>query len=831
MHDKFTDRVRRVMFLAREEAARLHHDYIGTEHLLLGIVREGEGLAATIVTNLGIDLDVIRRTIESMVPSSSGSVTIGEIPFTPRAKRVLELSVEEAKNLQHNYVGTEHLLLGLIREGEGIAARVLLEFGADFKRVKDEVVRLIGGSPRAQRAGKHDAKTESPALDQFGRDLTELARQGKLDPVIGREVEIERVIQVLCRRKKNNPVLIGEPGVGKTAIVEGLSTKIIESKVPELLRSMRVVALDLAAIVAGTKYRGQFEERLKAIINEIKEVSNIIIFIDELHTIVGAGGAEGAIDASNMLKPALARGELQCIGATTMDEYRKYIEKDGALERRFQPIMVAPPSVEETIDIIKGLRDKYEAHHRVRITDEAIVAAANLSDRYIKDRYLPDKAIDVIDEAGARARLSVSSVPPDVRELEAKLANLVAEKESYIRKQDFENAARIRDREREVRGQLDDVKKDWKQATDGADVAVDGESVGFIVARMTGIPVVRIKEEESAKLLRMEDELRRRIVGQDEALTAISKAIRRGRAGLKDPRRPIGSFFFLGPTGVGKTELARALTEFLFGDESSLIRIDMSEYMEKFSVSRLVGAPPGYVGYEEGGQLTEKVRRRPYSVILLDEIEKAHPEVFNILLQVLEDGQLTDSFGRTVDFKNCVVIMTSNVGARRIKGGASMGFHREDSDVGYSQMKDKVLDELKRMFNPEFLNRVDEIIVFRSLGLPEIEKIIDILLFEVQRRVRSYGLELSLTSEAKQLLIEKGFDPSLGARPLRRTIQRYLEDALAEEVLKGGYGPGSVVKVCRKKDALSFECKTAAAKEKVACSESKEKELEDKELP
>ena len=831
MHDKFTDRVRRVMFLAREEAARLHHDYIGTEHLLLGIVREGEGLAATIVTNLGIDLDIIRRTIESMVPASSGSVVLGEIPFTPRAKRVLELSVEEAKNLQHNYVGTEHLLLGLIREGEGIAARVLLEFGADFKRVKDEVVRLIGGTPRAQRGGKHDAKTESPALDQFGRDLTELARQGKLDPVIGREVEIERVIQVLCRRKKNNPVLIGEPGVGKTAIVEGLSTKIVERKVPELLRTMRVVALDLAAIVAGTKYRGQFEERLKAIINEIKEVSNIIIFIDELHTIVGAGGAEGAIDASNMLKPALARGELQCIGATTMNEYRKYIEKDGALERRFQPIMVSPPSVQETIEIIKGLRDKYEAHHRIRITDEAIIAAANLSDRYIKDRYLPDKAIDVIDEAGARARLSVSSVPPDVRDLETKLGSLVAEKESYIRKQDFENAARIRDRERQVRTQLEEVKRDWKQAAEGADVKVDGEAVGFIVARMTGIPVVRIKEEESERLLRMEDELRNRIIGQDEALAAVSKAIRRGRAGLKDPRRPIGSFFFLGPTGVGKTELARALTEFLFGDESSLIRIDMSEYMEKFSVSRLVGAPPGYVGYEEGGQLTEKVRRRPYSVILLDEIEKAHPEVFNILLQVLEDGQLTDSFGRAVDFKNCVVIMTSNVGTRRIKGGGSMGFHREGDDVSYSQMKDKVLEELKRTFNPEFLNRVDEIIVFRALGIPEIEQIIEMLLAEVQERVQSYGLTLKLTAEAKQLLIEKGFDPSLGARPLRRTIQRYLEDPLAEEVLRGGYGPGSAVKVCRKKDALSFECKTEASKEEVAAGKSKEKEIEEKELP
>jgi len=568
MQDKFTDRVRRVMFLAREEAARLHHDYIGTEHLLLGIIREGEGLAATILSNLGLDLDVVRRTIENMVPASSGAVTIGEIPFTPRAKHVLELSVDEAKLLGHNYVGTEHLLLGLIREGEGIAARVLVEFGADKRRVREETLRLLGGNPRTQKGGKSEAKTETPALDQFGRDLTELARQGKLDPVIGREVEIERVIQVLCRRKKNNPVLIGEPGVGKTAIVESLATKIVENKVPEILRHMRVVALDLAAIVAGTKYRGQFEERLKSIINEIRESHDIIVFIDELHTIVGAGGAEGAIDASNMLKPALARGELQTIGATTLDEYRKYIEKDGALERRFQPIMVSPPTVEETIEIIKGLRDKYEAHHRVRITDSAIVASAQLSDRYIKDRYLPDKAIDVVDEAGARARLSVSSVPPDIRELEKKIDKLVADKEAHIRKQDFENAARIRDREREMRSKLEEVRGNWKQAADGADVKVDGDDIAYIVSRMTGIPMMKLEEEESKKLLRMEDELRKRIIGQEAALTAVSKAIRRGRAGLKDPRRPIGSFFFLGPTGVGKTELARALAEFMFGDEN-----------------------------------------------------------------------------------------------------------------------------------------------------------------------------------------------------------------------------------------------------------------------
>jgi len=830
MQDKFTDRVRRVMFLAREEAARLHHDYIGTEHLLLGIVREGEGLAAAILTNLGLDLDVLRRTIESMVPASSGSVTIGEIPFTPRAKHVLELSVDEAKLLGHNYVGTEHLLLGLIREGDGIAARVLLEFGADKKKVRDETLRLLGGSPRSHKATKHEAKTETPALDQFGRDLTELARQGKLDPVIGREVEIERVVQVLCRRKKNNPVLIGEPGVGKTAIVESLATKIVDNKVPEILRNMRVVALDLAAIVAGTKYRGQFEERLKSIINEIRDVHNIIVFIDELHTIVGAGGAEGAIDASNMLKPALARGELQCIGATTLDEYRKYIEKDGALERRFQPIMVSPPTVEETIEIIRGLRDKYEAHHRVRITDEAVVAASRLSERYIKDRYLPDKAIDVVDEAGARARLSVTSVPPDIRELEGKLDKLIVDKESFIKKQDFENAARVRDRERELRARLDEIRKNWKQAADGTDVKVDADDVAYIVSRMTGVPLIKLEEEESKKLLRMEDELRKRVVGQDEGLGAVSKAIRRGRAGLKDPRRPIGSFFFLGPTGVGKTELARALAEFLFGDENSMVRIDMSEYMEKFAVSRLMGAPPGYVGYEEGGQLTERVRRRPYSVVLLDEIEKAHPDVFNIMLQVLEDGQLTDSFGRAVDFKNCVIIMTSNVGTRTIKGGTSLGFQRDDAAETHEHMKDKVLAELKHTFNPEFLNRIDEIIVFRSLGLPEIEKIVDILLAEVEERVSGYGLSLAMTPEARQLLIEKGYDPSLGARPLRRTIQRLLEDPLAEEVLRGTFKAGSIIKVCRKKDVLTFECRPKPRKEKVGCARTKENELEEKEL-
>ena len=810
MQDRFTERVRKVMYLAREEAGRLHHDYIGTEHLLLGIIREGEGIAATVLNNLGLDLDTIRQSIENMVPTSGGTLTIGEIPFTPRAKRVLELSVEEARLFGHNYVGTEHLLLGLIREGEGVAARVLMELGADRKRVREETLKLLGGS--AQSSSKQsEKKSETPALDQFGRDLTQLAIESKLDPVIGRETEIERVIQVLCRRKKNNPVLIGEPGVGKTALVEGLAQKIVDNKAAEPLKDKRLLTLDLASVVAGTKYRGQFEERLKAVMNEIRESDNIIIFIDELHTIVGAGGAEGAIDASNMLKPALARGELQCIGATTLDEYRKYIEKDGALERRFQPIMVEPPSVEETIEIIKGLRDKYEAHHGVKITDEAIEHATALSERYMSDRFLPDKAIDVIDEAGSRARLSVSAIPSEIRDLEKELEQITKEKESAIQSQEFEKAAQFRDTEKNLRRRLREIHKNWRESKEEIKAVVDGDSVANVVSMMVGIPVVRIEEEESAKLLRMEDALRGRVVGQEKALTAVSKAIRRSRAGLKDPKRPIGSFIFLGPTGVGKTELARTLAEFLFEDESSLIRVDMSEYMEKFAVSRLVGAPPGYVGYEEGGQLTEKVRRKPYSVVLLDEIEKAHPDVFNILLQVLDDGQLTDSYGRRVDFKNTVLIMTSNVGARKIKSGTVLGFgSKDDGDGAQTRVENKLMDEVKKTFNPEFLGRVDEILIFNSLGQDEVGQIVDILFEASMQRLAEQNLKVKLSEKAKNYIIEQGFDPSAGARPLRRTIQRLIEDPLSDEMLRGTFSDGDTIKIDYKGAAgeLSFEKST-----------------------
>jgi ATP-dependent Clp protease ATP-binding subunit ClpC len=803
MHDKFTERVRKVMYLAREEAARLQHDYIGTEHLLLGVIREGEGIAATVLNNLGLDLDAIRQAVESMVASTGGTLTIGEIPFTPRAKRVLELSVDEARQLGHNYVGTEHLLLGLIREGEGVAARVLLELGVDRKKVREETLKLLGGTPSVSQP-EREGKVETPALNQFGRDLTALARENKLDPIIGREPEIERVIQVLSRRKKNNPILIGEPGVGKTAIAEGLAERIVENRVPETLKDKRIVTLDLAAVVAGTKYRGQFEERLKAVMNEIRESKDTIIFIDELHTIVGAGGAEGAIDASNMLKPALARGELQCIGATTLDEFRKYIEKDGALERRFQPIMVDPPSVDETIEIIKGLRDKYEAHHGAKFTDEAIVAAARLADRYINDRFLPDKAIDVIDEAGACARLSVSAIPTEVRDLEKHVEEVAKEKEASIQQQEFEKAARLRDKEKELRAKLREHKKSWNEVKHDTQITVDVEMIASVISRMTGIPINRIEEKESAKLLRMEEELRKWIVGQDEAVAAVSRAIRRNRAGLRDPRRPIGSFIFLGPTGVGKTELARVLARFLFDDPDALIRIDMSEYMEKFSVSRLIGAPPGYVGHEEGGQLTEKVRRKPYSVVLLDEIEKAHPDVFNILLQVLDDGLLTDSLRRKVDFKNTVLIMTSNIGARQIKGSRSLGFSERTEESSYGTMKTTILDELKRSFNPEFLNRVDEAIVFHSLSRVEMLNITRILLDQVVDRLRLTGVKLAFDDAVVDLLIEKGFDAALGARPLKRAIQKLIEDPLSEHVLRGQLKDGSDVIVRRQGDELAF---------------------------
>jgi len=803
MHDKFTERVRKVMYLAREEAARLQHDYIGTEHLLLGVIREGEGIAATVLNNLGLDLDAIRQAVESMVASTGGTLTIGEIPFTPRAKRVLELSVDEARQLGHNYVGTEHLLLGLIREGEGVAARVLLELGVDRKKVREETLKLLGGTPSVSQP-EREGKVETPALNQFGRDLTALARENKLDPIIGRESEIERVIQVLSRRKKNNPILIGEPGVGKTAIAEGLAERIVENRVPETLKDKRIVTLDLAAVVAGTKYRGQFEERLKAVMNEIRESKDTIIFIDELHTIVGAGGAEGAIDASNMLKPALARGELQCIGATTLDEFRKYIEKDGALERRFQPIMVDPPSVDETIQIIMGLRDKYEAHHGSKYTDGAIVAAVKMADRYINDRFLPDKAIDVIDEAGACARLSISAIPTEVRELEKQVEEVAKEKEAAIQQQEFEKAARFRDKEKELRAKLRENKKNWNEIKHETEVSVDADLIAQVISRMTGIPISRIEEKESEKLLRMEEEIRKSIVGQDEAVAAVSRAIRRNRAGLRDPRRPIGSFIFLGPTGVGKTELARVLARFLFDDPDALIRVDMSEYMEKFSVSRLIGAPPGYVGHEEGGQLTEKVRRKPYSVVLLDEIEKAHPDVFNILLQVLDDGILTDSLRRKVDFKNTVMIMTSNLGARQIKGAHSLGFQQRSEDSTYENMKRTILDELKRAFNPEFLNRIDEAIVFHPLDRPQMESITQILLEQVSSRLKTAGVKIGFEPSVVDLLVEKGFDAALGARPLKRAIQKLIEDPLSEHVLRGKLKEGSDVVITRSGDELTF---------------------------
>ena len=804
MHDKFTERVRKVIFLAREEASRLQHDSIGTEHLLLGLLREGEGVAAKVLGNVGLDLDGIRQAVEAMVAHTGGTLTIGQIPFTSNAKRVLELSVDEARQMGHNYVGTEHLLLGLIREAEGVAAKVLVDMGVDRKKVREETLRLLGGHPQAGQ-GEGEERPETPSLNQFGRDLTELAREGKLDPIFGRSSEIERVIQILCRRKKNNPVLIGEPGVGKTAIVEGLAQKIVDGKAPELLRGKRLVTLDLASVVAGTKYRGQFEERLKTIMNEIRESQDSILFIDELHTIVGAGGAEGAIDASNMLKPPLARGELQCIGATTLDEYRKHIEKDGALDRRFQAITVDPPNVAETIRILRGLRDKYEAHHRVHFSDEALVAAVRLSDRYIPERYLPDKAIDVIDEAGSRARLSQSTFPIELRDLDKKIEQIAAEKEAAIRSQEFEKAAALRDKEKVLRQDYYRIKKQWNEAKSTQRTFVTEEDIAYIVSRMTKIPVAKIGEAESAKLLRMEEGLEKLIVGQSEAVNAMAKSIRRNRAGLRDPRRPIGTFMFLGPTGVGKTELARVLAQFLFDDPEALVRIDMSEYMEKFAVSRLVGAPPGYVGYEEGGQLTEKVRRKPYCVVLLDEIEKAHPDVFNILLQVLEDGMLTDSLKRRVSFKNAVLIMTSNIGARRLLGRGSMGFARDDAEVTYDRMKQTVMEEVRKVFNPEFLNRLDEVLVFRSLDRKQLEQIVQILVGQVQERLRDAGLELRLTRGAAELLLEKGYDPNLGARPLRRAIQRYIEDPLSELVLRGKFGAGSVIRVTKKGDALGFE--------------------------
>ena len=805
MQDRFTDRVRKVIYYARDEAARLQHDYIGTEHLLLGIVREGEGIAAKVLAKLELDFEQIQQAVENMVKSSGGTLTIGEIPFTPRAKRVLELAIEEARLLGHNYVGTEHLLLGLIREGEGVAAQVLAELGVDRKRVREEVLKLLGPTTTVKTRKSKKEKSDTPNLDQFGRDLTQMARENKLDPIIGREQEIERVIQVLSRRKKNNPVLIGEPGVGKTAIAEGLAQRIVDNKVPEILKDRRICTLDLASVVAGTKYRGQFEERLKSIINEIRQAEDVIIFIDEIHTIVGAGGAEGAIDASNMLKPALARGELQCIGATTLDEYRKYIEKDGALERRFQPIMVNPPTPEETIQIIFGLRDKYEAHHRVKINDESVRAAVFLSERYIHDRFLPDKAIDVIDEAGSRARLSVVTAPSELTDLEREIEDVAREKESAIQAQEFEKAARYRDREKELRRKLEDIRKNWTETKQAQETVVTARDISKVVAAMTGIPVTEVEKEETEKLLHLEEMLRRRVIGQEEAVKAVSRAVRRNRAGLRDPKRPIGSFIFLGPTGVGKTELAKSLAEVLFESDEALIRIDMSEYMEKFAVSRLIGAPPGYVGYDDGGQLTEKVRRKPYSVVLLDEIEKAHPDVFNILLQVMEEGQLTDSYGRRVDFRNTVLIMTSNVGATEIKSGKSMGFMKEGSDAQFQSVRAKLLDHLKKTFNPEFLNRLDDAIVFRQLEKEDMKLIVEVLLKNFTKRLDVLEVNVTFSDAAKQFLIEHGFDPALGARPVKRAIQRYVEDPLSELILAHGLQKDAGVHVGVAEGELSFD--------------------------
>ena len=811
MFDRFTERVRKVIQLAREEAMRFNHDYIGTEHLLLGLVKEGEGIASAALANLGVDLKTLRLEVEKLVEQGPSTVSVGEIPFNPQAKKVLELSVEEARKFGHNYIGTEHLLLGLIKEGEGIAAHVLDNMKVDVEKVQREIVKLLGGPASKFSASSESKKTQTPALDAFGRDLTALAREDKLDPVIGREDEIERVIQILSRRTKNNPALIGEAGVGKTAIVEGLAQAIVNrhESIPDLLVNRRVMTLDLAGLVAGTKYRGQFEERLKAVMKEIHKADNIILFIDELHTIVGAGAAEGAVDASNMLKPALARGELQCIGATTLDEYRKYIEKDAALARRFQSITVEAPSVEDTIKIIHGLRDKYEAHHRVKFSDEAVVAAAKFSNQYITDRFLPDKAIDVIDEAGSRARLKSTTRPPDLKEVEAQIEHVTKEKEEAIESQEFEKAASLRDTERKLKEKLEEEMRKWEETRENVNYTVSEEDIAYIVSKWTGVPIVKLNQSESERLLNMRDEIHKRIVGQDMAIEALTRAIQRSRAGLRSPSRPVGSFLFLGPTGVGKTEMAKALAEFLFGDESALVRIDMTEYSDKFTVSRLVGAPPGYVGYNEGGQLSEKVRRRPYSVVLLDEIEKAHPDIFDTLLQVLEDGRLTDSTGRTVDFRNTVVIMTSNVGTREISMGKTLGFQRPEAGAGYEAMKDTILAETKKIFNPEFINRIDEIIVFHSLTNEDLEKVVDLLLQECTENIKSRDLTMEFGAEAKKFLVNVGYDPAYGARPLRRAVQQYIEDPLSEEVLRGNIPDGSTIYVepDEKGEKLSFTVK------------------------
>ncbi|GAB3490688.1 ATP-dependent Clp protease ATP-binding subunit [Nocardiopsis coralliicola] len=797
MFERFTDRARRVVVLAQEEARMLNHNYIGTEHILLGLIHEGEGVAAKALESLGISLEAVRQQVEEIIGQGQQAPS-GHIPFTPRAKKVLELSLREALQLGHNYIGTEHILLGLIREGEGVAAQVLVKLGADLNRVRQQVIQLLHGyqgkEPQAAGASSESTPSTSLVLDQFGRNLTQAARESKLDPVIGRDSEIERVMQVLSRRTKNNPVLIGEPGVGKTAVVEGLAQKIVKGEIPETLKDKQLYTLDLGALVAGSRYRGDFEERLKKVLKEIRTRGDIILFIDELHTLVGAGAAEGAIDAASILKPMLARGELQTIGATTLDEYRKHLEKDAALERRFQPIQVDEPSIGHTIEILKGLRDRYEAHHRVSITDSALVASAQLADRYISDRFLPDKAIDLIDEAGSRMRIRRMTAPPDLRDFDEKIAGVRRDKESAIDAQDFEKAASLRDDEKQLLNSKAQREKEWK--ADDMDVVaeVNEELIAEVLAASTGIPVVKLSEEESSRLLRMEDELHKRVIGQEDAIKALSQAIRRTRAGLKDPKRPGGSFIFAGPSGVGKTELSKTLAEFLFGDEDSLIQLDMSEFMEKHTVSRLFGSPPGYVGYEEGGQLTEKVRRKPFSVVLFDEIEKAHTDIFNSLLQVLEEGRLTDAQGRNVDFKNTVIIMTTNLGTRDISKGAAMGFAKEDDEkTNYDRMKAKVQEELKQNFRPEFLNRVDDVIVFHQLTEKEIIEIVDLMIASLDTRLKDRDMGLELRPEAKKALAERGYDPVLGARPLRRTIQREIEDALSEKILYAELKPGQIV--------------------------------------
>jgi ATP-dependent Clp protease ATP-binding subunit ClpC len=815
MWERFTERAKHVVSAAREEATRLGSEYVRTEHILLGLCREPEGIAARALENLGVDIEALAIEIEQQVQPGSAVVSGDEIAFTPRAKKVLELAVEEARRFNHSYIGTEHILLGLLKEGEGIAAKVLQDMKIDLGRIQAEVIRLLGDQGRSggeqAQTGK---KSQTPALDNFGRDLTQLAREDKLDPVIGREGEIERVIQVLSRRTKNNPVLIGEAGVGKTAIVEGLARAIIAGDVPDLLLKKRVLTLDLAGVVAGTKYRGQFEERLKSVMKEIRRADNVILFIDELHTIVGAGAAEGAVDAANMLKPALARGELQCIGATTMDEYRKYIEKDAALARRFQTILVEAPSVEQTIEIIKGLRDKYEAHHRVKFSDEAVIAAAKLSNQYIADRFLPDKAVDVIDEAGSRARLQITTRPHALKEIELEIEAITQEKESAIRRQEYEKAAALRDKERTYINKLEDKKREWELKRDSAETIINEEDIAYIVSKWTGVPLTKLEEKESERLLRMREELHRSIIGQHEAIDSITRAIQRSRAGFRDHARPVGSFLCLGPTGVGKTLMAKTLATFLFGNEDALITVDMSEYMERFAVSRLTGAPPGYVGYNEGGQLTEQVRRRPYSVVLFDEIEKAHPDIFNALLQVLEEGQMTDATGRRVDFRNTVIIMTSNVGARRIgKGGGTLGFQRDDQESLYQKMKERVIEEAKKVFNPEFMNRLDDTLVFHRLTDEQLIDIVDIQVKDMVERVAAKGVHLRLRHEAKEFLVRLGSNEEYGARPLRRAVQSYIEDPLAELLLRGNLEPGTKIEVWPSdtEDKLVFEQAELAA--------------------